>query len=423
VSQIRGVAVIVVLVSLIAACHPSAPIVPSKAPPPGRPSAVLLISLDAFRADFLDRGLTPNLTQLARDGVRAQWMTTSYPSLTFPNHYTIVTGLRPDHHGVIHNTMRDAVLGSFALGNREAVANGQWWGGEPVWVTAEKAGMPTATLFWPGSEAAIKGVRPRRWKVYDDTVPIAARVDTVVGWLAEPVATRPKFVTLYFETLDDAAHSHGPESPEVRTALVEVDRQIGRLLDGLKRDGQLERVAIVIVSDHGMAPVPPDNVVAVEDMVDAADATLIAAGQSVGFAPRPGRDREAEARLIGRHSHYECWRKADLPARWHYGQHPRVPPIVCQMHEGWDAAPRASAQKRAPGVTRGSHGFDPTLRSMRALFLARGPSLRAGAVVPPIDNVDVYPLLMSLLGLDALPHDGNSKAFATVMSIAGPADR
>ena len=193
-----------------------------------------MISLDGFRADYLERGLTPRLTRLVREGVRAEWMTPSYPSLTFPNHYTVVTGLHPDHHGIVHNTMRDATLGAFSLGNREAVGNGAWWGGEPIWVRAENAGLPTATLFWPGSEAAIQGVRPTRWKVYDETVTVNARMDTVLEWLSEDDATRPRLVTLYRETLDDVgSQPRARIRMECATALREVDAAIGRLLDGL----------------------------------------------------------------------------------------------------------------------------------------------------------------------------------------------
>jgi predicted AlkP superfamily pyrophosphatase or phosphodiesterase len=380
-----------------------------------RTTTVLLISLDGFRADYFERGLTPRLAQLAREGVRAEWMTTSYPSLTFPNHYSIVTGLRPDRHGIVHNTMRDPVLGSFSLSNREAVGNGAWWGGEPVWVSAEKAGLPTATFFWPGSEAAITGIRPARWKAYDETVQVNARIDTVLEWLSEGLETRPRLITLYLETLDDAGHGYGPESDELRSALGQVDAAMGRLLDGLAGRSLLDDVDLVITSDHGLAPVPSGNTVAVEDMVDPRDAAVVTTGQSVGFNPLPGREQQAYARLLGAHERYDCWRKGDLPARWHYGRNPRVPAIVCQMHEGWDAGLRASLAKRPKGVTRGSHGFDPALPSMRTIFVASGPSFRRGLVVPPVENVDVYPLLTSLLGLESAANDGNPRALAPAL--------
>lgn len=375
-----------------------------------RPAAtpLLLVSIDGFRADYLDRGLAPKLRQWANEGVRAQWMTPSYPSLTFPNHYTLVTGLRPDRHGIVHNTMWDEALGGFALSRREAVGNAAWWQGEPVWVGAEKAGLRTATMFWPGSEAAIHGIRPQRWQPYDAAVTNAARVDTVLGWLSEPEAQRPHLATLYFDRLDKTAHEHGPDSPEAQAALRDIDAELGRLHDVLAERGLLERINLVVVSDHGMAPVPPGHHLDAESMVAPTDARLVASGESVGFEPLPGRRAVAEATLLGRHDRYECWRKDALPATWRYGRHPRVPSIVCQMDEGWAAHPRTVSERRRQAGLRGAHGFDPALPSMRAVFVARGPAFGRGKVLPPVDNVDVYPLLTRLLGIPSAPNDGRA---------------
>ena len=399
-----------------AACAslPSGPTVSIEAPSATVRPSVLLVSIDGFRADYLQLGITPNLQRIADSGVRAAWLVPSYPTLTFPNHYTIVTGLRPDHHGIVHNTMHDAALGDFSLGRPDAVGDGRWWGGEPVWVAAEKAGLPTATLFWPGSEAAIESVRPARWLPYDDALGATARVDTVLGWLAEPAATRPRFATLYFGMLDHESHDHGPDSPEAHAAIRELDAAMGRLLDGIAARGLDGQVNLLVVSDHGMATVEPGHTVAIEDMVDPRHARLVSAGQSVGFAPLAGHEAAAQAQLLGKHDHYQCWRKNELPQRWHYGSHPRVPPIVCQVEEGWNARPREQLQKHPSTKARGSHGFDPALSSMRAIFLARGPAFRSGATVPAFDNVDVYPLLMELLGIEPAANDGDADAMATL---------
>lgn len=370
---------------------------------------VLLISIDGLRADYLQRGLTPNLSRIASEGVRAEWMNPSYPSLTFPNHYAIVTGLRPDHHGIVHNNMSDAELGTFKLSDREAVGDARWWGGEPIWIGAMKSGQRAATLFWPGSEAPIGGMHPTYWKNYDEKVSYDARVDQVLAWLSEPAATRPRVVTLYFDHVDHAGHDHGPDSAEVRDALVEADRAIGRLLDGLASRGLGDRVNLIVVSDHGMATVAPDHVIAIEDMVSTEEAKVVSVGQVIGIAPNPGFEAQAERKLLGAHPHYDCWRKGELPARWRYGTHPRVPPILCQMHEGWDALPRSAAVKRKQGGPRGSHGYDPALPSMHAIFIAHGPAFRRGVVLPAFDNVDVYPLLARLTGVTPAPNDGNPK--------------
>jgi predicted AlkP superfamily pyrophosphatase or phosphodiesterase len=227
------------------------------------PPTLLLVSLDGVHPSYLGRGDTPNLDRLAREGVRAEWMIPSYPSLTFPNHYTLVTGLRPDRHGIVHNTMRDDALGGFWLANRDTVGDGRWWSGEPIWVGAENAGLATATLSWPGSEAPVSGVRPTRWHLFDEDRTIATRIDMVAGWLTEPAATRPRFATLYFEHPDSTGHAHGPSSEELRATMREVDAAIGTLLARLEAAGVRDATDVVIVSDHGMAEVPEGQVVVV----------------------------------------------------------------------------------------------------------------------------------------------------------------
>jgi predicted AlkP superfamily pyrophosphatase or phosphodiesterase len=377
-------------------------------PPAARPhDTVVLISIDAFRADYLDLGITPNLARIASEGVRAAWMNPSYPSLTFPNHYSIVTGLRPDHHGIVHNTMRDAALGGFKLSDREAVGDGRWWSGEPIWIGAQKAGLRSATMYWPGSEAAIEGVRPSQWQPFDETVTAAQRVDQVLRWLDAPAATRPRIVNLYFDKVDSASHENGPDSPQTRAALIDVDAAIGRLRDGLTARRELDRTNLIIVSDHGMTAVASGHYVAVEDMVTLQQAAVVSVGQVVGIVPNPGFEALVEKKLLRAHAQYDCWRKGEMPARWHYGTHPRIPPIVCQMHEGWDALPRETISRRPADHPRGSHGYDPALPSMHALFIASGPAFRRGATIAAFDNVDVYPLLARLIGIAAAPNDGD----------------
>ena len=374
------------------------------APAPSAQRSVLLVSIDGFRPDYLGRGNTPNLDRIASDGVRAEWMNPSFPTLTFPNHYTIVTGLRPDHHGIVHNTMSDAELGPFSLGNREAVSNIKWWIGEPIWVAAEAAGMKSASMFWPGSEAK----HPSEWRAWDEKYPYEDRVNTVVAWLQEPMGKRPRFATLYFDYVDHEAHSSGPFSDKTISEIKRVDASIGDLFAKMSSNGSLAYTDVIIVSDHGMAPVPPTHGVVVDDMVSREWAKAITIGQVVTFAPNAGFESQARAKLLGKHDHYECWDKGSLPARFHYGTSPRIPAIVCLMETGWDAVTRESMAKRIEGgVTRGSHGFDPASPEMHAMFIAVGPDFRSGTVIPAFDNVDVYPLLRQLLGLPAEKRDGS----------------
>lgn len=389
---------------------------PATPPAPALASAVLLVSIDGLRADVIGSGVMPTLDALAAHGVHADWMNPSYPSLTFPNHYTLVTGLRPDHHGIVNNTMRDPVLGAFSLSNREAVEDARWWGGTPLWVTLQAQGGHAATMFWPGSEAPIGGMHPDQWRRFDAAVPSAARVDTTLDWLSRTDAARPTFVTLYFDQVDHEEHLSGPGSLQAMQAEADVDTALARLVEGLDARGLRDRVDVIIVSDHGMARVLPGQREYLDDFLAAKSlpATaieVVSRGTAVGVDVAPDADaRKVDAALVGRHAHSECWRKADVPARWHYGTNPRVPAIVCQADIGWIllTRPKPDAPARADiDHATGAHGYAPESPEMRAVFVADGPRFADGKRLPAFDNVDVYPLLAHLLGVPAAPNDGN----------------
>lgn len=380
------------------------------------PHTVILVSMDGFRPDYLDRGKTPVLKKLANEGTRAQWMTPSYPALTFPNHYTLVTGLRPDNHGIVHNTMQDKVLGNFALKNREAVADGRWWGGEPIWVTAEKQGLKSATMFWPGSEAEIAGLRPNYWLPYNKDTSAETRVDTVLGWLDLPAGQRPNFITLYFEYADDAGHYFGTTSPELDAALVRLDTAIIRLLAGLEQRGLRDKTNLVVVSDHGMIDTHEKQVVIIDNLLPVDSIDIITQGQALGIAPKPGKTELVEAALLKRHGHFTCWRRENVPAALHYGKNPRIPPIVCQADDGWSVLTKARFEAGHSRFNDGEHGFDPRSKEMRALFMANGPDIKTGKVIGPIENVDVYDMLCNLLGIKPVANDGDGKTLKSAIA-------
>ena len=377
----------------------------------GAQPPLLLVSIDAFRADYLQRGFTPTLAAMAADGVRAKALQPSFPSLTFPNHYTLVTGLYPDHHGIVNNTMYDPALGKFSLGNHAAVRDGRWWdGGEPIWVTADKQGLRTATMFWPGSEAAIHGYRPDYWLPYDGTVPADRRVDQILEWLDLPAAQRPDFLTLYFENVDHAGHTDGPDTPGVDAALRTVDAALARLVAGLKARGLYDRINIIVLSDHGMAPTPASQRVLMDKLIDLDHMRVVSMGILAGFIPHPGHEAEIEAQLLRPHPHMTCWRKQDIPARFHYGSNPRIPPLVCLANTGWQITSSGYLAQRKRPPSLGNHGYDNADPLMRALFVAHGPAFRQGLVVPEFPNVDVYPLMTHLLGIGPAANDGDYRA-------------
>ncbi|HET6631733.1 MAG TPA: ectonucleotide pyrophosphatase/phosphodiesterase [Rhodanobacteraceae bacterium] len=378
----------------------------------GQRPPLLLVSIDGFRADYLQRGLTPTLAAMATSGVRAQAMQPSFPSLTFPNHYTLVTGLYPDHHGIVNNTMYDPKLGKFSLGIRSAVSDGRWWSeGEPIWVTADKHGLQTATMFWPGSGAEIHGWRPDHWLPFDDSVTASQRVDQVLQWLDLPDGQRPDFLTLYFDAVDHAGHEYGPDTPQLDASLRHVDAALARLLAGLKARGLYHHMNILVVADHGMAATPSGNLVLMDKVINLDHVRVVSMGVLAGFIPKPGYAGQVAATLLQPHPHMRCWRKSHFPARLHYGSNPRVPPLNCLANVGWQITSSDYLAHRTRPMSLGQHGYDNAAPLMRALFVAHGPAFRKGLVVPEFPNVDVYPLMTHLLGIPAQPNDGN---FATV---------
>ncbi len=360
-------------------------------------SPLILVSIDGFRWDYLDRGITPNLSALAAAGVRAKRMTPSFPSVTFPNHYTLVTGRYPDHHGIVNNTFEDAHIppGVFHMASKDEA----WWDqATPIWVAAERQGVATATEFWPGSEVAIHGVRPSRWEAYSAMKSGDQRVDTLLGWLSDPPATRPRFATLYFDLVDTAGHLHGPDSPDVNRAIAATDASIGRLVAGLKAQGL--KPNLIIVADHGMAAIGAGahRGARRHRPHERGACRLHRCGERDRHSPDArGRGRASQASGAARPSDL-LGTRTDVPSRFHYGANARVPDVVCAAEVGWLVETRESMRKRHLPLL-GEHGYDNAAPDMGALFIAEGPAFRRGLTIQPFENVDVYPLMSSLLGI------------------------
>ncbi len=386
---------------------------------------LLLISIDGYRDDYIHRGFSPTLALLAKDGVQAASMQPAFPSLTFPNHYTLVTGLTPDHHGVVNNTMFDPQLGKFSRGNRKAVSDGRWWAeGTPLWETADRDGLRTATMFWPGSEADIRGQHPDYWKPFDDAVTADQRVDQVLAWLDLPAARRPTFLTLYFDAVDHAGHAFGPDTPQVDAALRATDGALARLVVGLRERHLFAHLNLIVLSDHGMAAAPEQNTVLIDQLIALNQVQTVSMGILAGFNPR-ATDPYAQAdfaaiekTLEQPHPHMQCWDKRRVPARFDYGSNPRVPQLLCLANTGWRISTSDYVAKRAGRMSRGEHGYDNTDPLMQALFIAHGPAFRVGAQVSAFPNVDVYPLMIHLLGIPAAANDGDYNAVKDMLKPA-----
>lgn len=367
---------------------------------------VLLISLDGFRWDYRDRFDTPSLDALAEAGVAAGKMQPAFPSKTFPNHFTLVTGLVPDRHGIVSNTMRDPSIPgvTFSMSNREAVVDPRWWHAEPIWTTLEKLGKKTAPLLWPGSEAPIGGVRPSDWIPYKQNIPDADRIRMVLDLFKGEEETWPVFATMYWHSVDDAGHRYGPRSDEVRAAVEGVDAALGRLLRALaERD--VEGLNVIVVSDHGMSQQSPDRVIYLEDYIDLDAVDVIDSSPNLGIFPKTQAVDDVYARLKGRHPHLSVYRPHEIPARLQYGTHQRVPPIFVTAADGWGVYARRRAGW-SPGAG-GAHGYDNALESMQALFVAAGPSLKRGVRIEQMRSVDVYELMARILDITPRPNDGD----------------
>lgn len=373
---------------------------------------VILVSLDGWRWDYHTRVRLPNLERLMARGVRAKYLVPAFPTKTFPNHYTLVTGLYPGHHGIVANNIWDAATGRrFGLSRREEVQDPMWWGGEPIWVAAERASQKTAPMFWPGSEAPIGGRRPTYWLPYDQSMAPSERIARVLAWLDRPRAERPTFLTLYFEDTDTTGH-RGPDLPATDEGLRRADGWLGEFLSGLERRALLHRVNIVLTSDHGMATTSLDRVVVLDDYISLDDVRVVDINPTLGLVPVVGKEEAVYRALRKAHPRLKVYRRHETPARWHYRTHPRIPPIVGAVDEGWQIMRRETLQRlRARGDSQvsGQHGYDPRARSMRTIFVAAGPAFREGVEVGAFDSVSVYNVLATILGVTPARNDGDPR--------------
>lgn len=381
----------------------------STPPPPQSTGPVILISIDGFRWDYLQRHPAPTLQALAAGGVHATRMSPSFPSKTFPNHYTLVTGLYPSHHGIVANWFYDPTDNAkFDMSKTES----RWWdGGEPVWITAEKQGARSACYFWPGSETEHSGLRPSLFKVFDKKLKSTERVDGLLAWLALPPAERPRLATLYFDVVDDMGHKFGPLAPETTAAVREVDDAIARLLAGLERLGLRESANLVIVSDHGMSETNPEQTVFLEDLMDVSQVRVEATGPYGGVRPNPGVDVAALVAGIRAKAPpaIKVFLREEMPARLHYNTGASIPPILLLADDHWSVEEKGRWSLSWARNSKGNHGWDPAIPNMGALFIASGPAFKRSIEIPDVANIHVYNLLCAVLGVKPAANDGDDR--------------
>lgn len=382
---------------------------------------VVLVSIDGFRYDYAKLYGASHLEAMAKDGATSpDGMIPSYPSITFPNHYTMVTGLYPERHGIVAMKFYDpARKERYSYKDPKAVADGSWYGGVPLWSLAEKQGMRAACFFWPGSEAEIAGERPSYYLKYDETVPDDERVEQVVEWLKLPPAKRPHFITLYFSEVDHAGHKYGPDAPETRAAVRHVDAEMGVLRAKIAKLHL--PVDLIVVSDHGMAKEEGGWI----DLDQYADFSGV---ETVGMLLYPESDAEAAAlykKLRIASAKFKVYRRNRVPAELNYSANARIgDPVVVATGPYAIRVHAPADQTKNDTPEKGVHGYDPHMMpEMRAIFYAEGPDIRPGARLKPFENVNVYPFLAEILGLDAPQTDGDAAVLEPALAAAHDAAR
>ncbi|PHR60462.1 MAG: alkaline phosphatase family protein [Robiginitomaculum sp.] len=386
---------------------------------------VIMIGIDGLRWDAIDRHPAPELNAIAEAGVRAQSMIPVMPSLTFVNFYSLATGLYAENTGITGNMPYsieyDAVMG------RKMHSESRWWGGEPIWVTAEKQNIRTAAMFWLGSEAEIKGVRPSHWSKYEHYKPHAERVENVLNWLAMDAPERPRFITIYFSDVDSALHRYGPETPEEGNAIAKVDASITSLRAGIEKLGLSDRVNLIIVSDHGITPIDPDFLVYLDDYIDLKHVFVPSFDSPEGprsnpFAHLFVKDKAnidmLYNKLVNAHPHMKAYKRADIPKSWHLDSADRTGDIFVVLDGGGVdggnekgggmvfARSMKSVYKHAP---TGMHGYDRFDQDMGATFIAMGPNFKVGVKAKTFENVEVYGIIARILDITPAKTDGDIK--------------
>lgn len=377
-------------------------------------SYLLLISFDGFRSDYLDWYPTPHMDDFIKNGVRSEGLIPVFVSKTFPNHYSLATGLYVENHGLIGNHFYDSKFDDhYTLSDRSKVEDPKFYGGEPIWVTAEKQGLNTASYFWVGTEAPIKNTYPGRWKKYEHDFPFESRIDSVVSWFSLPKKERPQLCMLYFHEPDATGHDTGPKSKETAIMVSKMDSLFGVLITKLESTPIASNLNIIAVADHGMAEISSKRTIKLDDYIDLSNIKQEGAGPYTLLYGDNKLTLQQSVQDLNKVEHLKAYLKKDIPDRFHFKNHYRIKDILVLADEGWYIQNQAISSKSKAGQyipTGGTHGYDNQLNSMRALFIAKGPAFLSGIKTPPFENINIYPLICEILNITPHPNiDGKLK--------------
>ena len=375
-------------------------------------SYLLLISFDGFRADYLDWFDTPNMDRFINNGVRAKGMIPVFVSKTFPNHYSIATGMYAENHGLIGNHFYDAELDdNYTISDRSKVEDPKVYGGEPIWVTAEKQGLKTASYYWVGTEAPIGGIYPSKWKKYEHNFPFEARIDSIVSWFSLPLKERPRFCLLYFHEPDWTGHETGPRSQETEAVVSHLDSLFGDLILKLEQLSISNNLNIIAVADHGMAEISSERTVDLSAFTDMGQITQEGSGPYAFLYSKKKNIIEPVVDQLKKADHISVYLKSDIPDRYHFKNHHRIKDALIVADEGWYIQNQAISSSSTAGEdvpTGGTHGYDNQLKSMHALFIAQGPAFKNNIVTEPFENINIDPMIAHIRGINPSKYiDGN----------------
>ncbi len=372
---------------------------------------VIMISIDGFRHDYIDLYQPPFLSSIEKKGFRAKSLEPIFPSKTFPNHYSLITGLYSDQHKLVANRFYDPQRKEAYLLGSDTTSDGSWYGGEPLWNSIKKQGLLTASYFWVGSDANIQNSYPSYYFPYNHGTPNQERTQQIVEWLEMPKETRPHFLTLYFSTVDSAGHRYGPRSTQVKEAVLEVDKllaQMAQEIEELKLP-----VNFVIVSDHGMKTIDPEKSIFVGDYLDSDQVIFHEQGPlTIGYFDEEISDREKNKlyKKLESIPELRLFKREDRPKRWHYSKLSSQGDFLLLAQNGSYILPGVKPQDYE-GKTGGTHGYDPQESpEMDGIFLSYGPQVRSTGMIPKTQNINLYPYVMEILNLEVkTPIDGTIK--------------
>ncbi len=373
---------------------------------------VILISIDAFRHDYAEKYQAKNLLAIASEGTQASSLIPCYPSKTFPNHYSIVTGMYPENHGIIDSYFYDPSIDDYyASSQAPKVRDGKWYGGNPLWVLAGQQGIKTATYFWIGSEAEINGDRPTYYKNYDTKITGGEIVTQVISWLELPTDKRPRFVSAYFSLVDDTGHDYGLDSPELEDAVLQMDKYIGRLQNEITQLGISAN--LIIVSDHGMINVNLENPIYYKEILNL---------DSTNYIPRDSHlmiyDTDStiinmmyDAFLSNENGRYTTYKRENIPNAYHFQNNDRIGDLLLV------ANPPYIFSRDGKVNGKGSHGYDPSYKDMHGIFYATGPNIKKELQINSFENIHIYPMIANLLNIryDTVMIDGDHKVLEQII--------